>query len=163
MINPAPNTGEKACFGHEPCMHVGPCVEFSDEQGMCVDRPVDADSYDSGAKLFCAANVPPNTIAPNIKTYVNGNLVDTKRFSAGGRYCWTVYWQPAERWNGEIRFEFCDGEKVIFSKTTHWAAPIPEEERLYVKFAIPWLDLIQGAPCEPWIWVLPGFKLTDHR
>ena len=35
-------------------------------------------------------------------------------------------------------------------------------ERLYIKFAIPWLDLLPGVPYEPWIPVLPGFKLTEE-
>ena len=35
-------------------------------------------------------------------------------------------------------------------------------ERLYIKFAIPWLDLIPGIPYEPWIPVLPGFKVTEE-
>jgi hypothetical protein len=39
----------------------------------------------------------------------------------------------------------------------------PGEKRLYLKFAIPWLDLIPGAPCEEWILVLPGFRLSDRR
>lgn len=163
MINPAPNTGERVCFGHDPGMHIGTCAEFSDDRGMCVDGPIDAASYSADVKLFCAVNMPPGTGAPNIKTHVNGNLVDTKSFPAGGRYCWVTYWQPGDIWNGRIRFEFCDGEEVIFSKTTRWYAPIPEEERIYVKFAIPYLDMIPGIPCEPWIWVMPGFKLTDLR
>jgi len=158
--------GERVCFGHDPQTHVGTCCEFSDEHGMCVYKPVDAVSYGSDVKLFYAVNVPPGTSDPNIKTRVNGNLADTKRFSAGSRYCWTTYWQSGKPWEGQIRFDFCDGQKVIFSKTTRWVAPevpIPEEERFYIKFAIPWLDLLEGAPCEPWIWVLPGFKLTHHR
>ncbi len=91
-------------------MHIGPCGEFSDEHGMCISKPADAASYASDVKMFCAVNVPTGTGDPNIKTYVNGNLADTKRFSAGSRYCWVIYWQPKKHWGGKIRFDFCDGQ-----------------------------------------------------
>lgn len=39
---------------------------------------------------------------------------------------------------------------------------IMKGERLYIKFAIPWLDLLPGIPYEPWIPVLPGFKIAEE-
>ena len=41
--------------------------------------------------------------------------------------------------------------------------PAPSEEvRYYLKFDIPWLDLLPGIPYEAWMPVLPGFKLTEE-
>ena len=40
--------------------------------------------------------------------------------------------------------------------------PLPHAlKRLYVKFAIPWLDLLPGIPYEPWMIIPPGFEIVE--
>jgi len=41
--------------------------------------------------------------------------------------------------------------------------PVPGEGRLYVKFDIPWLDLLPGIPYEPWMIIPPGFKVVEEK
>jgi hypothetical protein len=35
-------------------------------------------------------------------------------------------------------------------------------KQLYIKFDIPWLDLLPGIPYEPWMWIPPGFKIIEE-
>ena len=39
--------------------------------------------------------------------------------------------------------------------------PEPGEGRLYVKFAIPLLDMLPWLPYEPWMWIPPGFEVVE--
>ena len=32
--------------------------------------------------------------------------------------------------------------------------------QLYLKFYIPWLDMLPGIPYEPWMWIPPGFEVV---
>ena len=55
--------------------------------------------------------------------------------------------------------EICRGGDWV----PHTPGDIPGEGRLYVKFAIPWLDRLPWLPYEPWMWIPPGFEVVEEQ
>ena len=121
---------------------------------------------------------------------VRGTLVEANSTKCG--YMAPVCTEGAKRgkmtcWDGTvIHGEVCRGNKWVTSgeicppkaecaegdkKPGHicsegkWVPYTPEEaekRRLYVKFAIPWLDMLPGIPYEPWMIIPPGFKIVEE-
>ncbi len=118
---------------------------------------------------------------------VKGALMEANSTECG--YVAPVCAEGAKRgkltcWNGTvIHGEVCRGNKWVTSGETcppkpecaegdkkpgnicrggKWVPYTPEMGRLYVKFAIPWLDLLPGIPYEPWMIIPPGFKVVEE-
>jgi hypothetical protein len=70
---------------------------------------------------------------------------------------------------GYVKPECTDGDKkpghvCSGGKWVPYTPPdVPEEGQLYVKFGFPYLDLLPGIPYEPWMWIPPGFKITEEQ
>jgi hypothetical protein len=66
---------------------------------------------------------------------------------------------------GYVKPECAEGDKKpgYICSGGKWVPYTPEQEagRLYVKFAIPWLDLLPGIPYESWMIIPPGFKVVE--
>ena len=65
---------------------------------------------------------------------------------------------------GYVKPECTEGDKKPgnICRGGKWVPYTPEMGRLYVKFAIPWLDLLPGIPYEPWMIIPPGFKVVEE-
>jgi len=65
---------------------------------------------------------------------------------------------------GYVKPECAEGDKKPGNICSggKWVPYTPEMGRLYVKFAIPWLDLLPGIPYEPWMIIPPGFKVVEE-
>ena len=65
---------------------------------------------------------------------------------------------------GYVKPECAEGDKKPgnICRGGKWVPYTPEMGRLYVKFAIPWLDLLPGIPYEPWMIIPPGFKVVEE-
>ena len=105
-------------------MHIGTCCDFWEDDGMCVCPPVDASVYDPFSTIYCAVNTPFGFTRPNIKVYFNGEFgwqYDGKPARGPGAYMWMNV--VGNGWRGEVRFDFCNGSKMLFSKTTTFDSP----------------------------------------
>jgi hypothetical protein len=121
---------------------------------------------------------------------VRGGLVEADSTECG--YVAPVCTEGAKRgkmtcWDGAVIYgEVCRGNKWVTSgefcppkpecaegdkkpgyicSGGKWVPYTPEQEagRLYVKFDIPWLDLLPGIPYEPWMIIPPGFKIVEEK
>lgn len=110
--------------------------EEEDEEGnkrtiviVCVSGRKDAESYDPTSKICCAVSWGNRDVKDGIlKIYING--VYWNKWDAESRWGWMhgCINQVIPGWSAEIRFDFCDGDTVLLSRTTWWGTkPEPEE------------------------------------
>jgi len=65
---------------------------------------------------------------------------------------------------GYVTPECAEGDKKpgYICSEGKWVPYTPVKQQLYVKFDVPWLDLLPGIPYEPWMIIPPGFKVVEE-
>ena len=106
---------DRTCYGRDPCMHVGPCVDFWADEGMCVCTPVDADHYPgSSGILYCGVNVTGNDC--NLRTFLDG--VEVYRYDIPSRDdCAWISQSWSGGYSAELEFAFYNGNSKRWSHT----------------------------------------------
>lgn len=94
-------------------MHVGTCVDFWEDEGMCVCTPVDADHYPgSSGILYCGVNVRGSDC--NLRTFLDGKEVYKYNIPSSYDYAWI-----SRSWSGgyyaELEFAFYNGDNKRWS------------------------------------------------
>ena len=106
---------DRKCFGRGVCMHIGTAVDFWADDGMCLKNPVDAASYPGGTRIYAGANTNRSWNS-QFKIYCDGIFDQTISIGRGGDYCWMWWEWPG--WNGTLRIDYCNGDSVIYSRST---------------------------------------------
>jgi hypothetical protein len=123
----------KAGIEARPLPPLDPC-----EVVVCEDECVGVDRY----AMVCKDGV-----------CVRGELVEANSVECG-------YVKPECAEGDKKTGHICRGGKWVPYTPV---GPVPGEGRLYVKFDIPWLDLLPGIPYEPWMIIPPGFKVVEEK
>lgn len=111
----------RKCYGWEiGIIHIGTCCDYWEDDGLCVCTPVDAAAYDPFSEIYCAASMGSRS-RPNIKVYFNGEF----GWQADGQSDHISMWMSVQGngWRGTVRFDACDGSRVLYSKTTTFDSP----------------------------------------
>jgi hypothetical protein len=149
-VKPVPYTAERR---RPPCGNYGDV----DGDGYITEKDIQmVVDYSVGKIALTPEQLKRADVRGDGVTYKTPQLI--KRYLTGAIDTFPVCVSKPECAEGDKKPGYICSE----GKWVPYAPEVTEKRRLYVKFAIPWLDMLPGIPYEPWMIIPPGFKVIEE-